>query len=68
VKVANTRTGFSSRALEVWPQTFLVCHRRYRPHSAPTPARLPNTSLCFDSAAWASRPALAGPTLGRKRQ
>jgi CheY-like chemotaxis protein len=46
-------------ALEVQPQTFRVHQRRSRLHSALTPADLPNTSLCFVSAAWASRPAAA---------
>ena len=46
-------------ALEVRRQTFLVRQRRYRLHSAPTPAELANTSLCLVSAAWASRSAAA---------
>jgi hypothetical protein len=58
VKVANTRTGFSSRPGGT-ATTFLVRQRRCRLHSAPTPADLANTSLCFVSAAWASRPAAA---------
>jgi hypothetical protein len=58
VKVANTRTGFSSRP-KARLQTFLVRQRRYRLHSAPIPAGLPNPFLCFVSAAWISLSAAA---------
>ena len=49
----------SRPALEVRLQTFLVHQRRYRMHSAPTPAGPPNTSPCFVSSAWISRSAAA---------
>jgi hypothetical protein len=49
----------SRPALEVQRPTFRLPQRRFRLHSALTPADLPNPSLCFVSAAWASRPAIA---------
>src|ERR1700680_5049162 len=52
----RTPAPVSRPALEVRPQTFLVRQHRYRPHSVPTPAGLPNTSPCLVFAAWASRP------------
>ncbi len=48
---SHSKAPVSRPALEV---RLRVRQRRYRLHSAPTPAGLPNTSLCFASAAWIS--------------
>src|SRR6516162_1721260 len=64
VKVAKTRTGFSSR-LEVRLQTFLVRPHRYQLHLALISVGLPNTCLCSVSAAlsWRLAPADYRPVL-----